>query len=159
MTADEKNALIDAAKAGMNTAIALVIGEVFSGLTAGAGLLLAAGGLIRATGLEHEAQEAEKRAAECAGILLIPWPFIYIGSNAWIAAVARLRDGLPQFIDLEPVARRKEASASVHQERATAAQASWDQLSESQRTLLLDAGITAEQLRVLSTKPRDTPRR
>jgi hypothetical protein len=151
MTADEKNALLDAAKGLMNTAIALVIAEVFSGLAAAPGLLASAAQMIRATGLEQEAAEAEARAAECPAILLIPWPFIYIGSNAWIAAVARLRDGLPQFVDLEPALRRKEGAARVQEQRATLSQARWTKLSDAQRAVLTDVGINAELLRPLGS--------
>jgi hypothetical protein len=152
MTADEKNALLDSAKTLMNSAIALVIAEVFSGLVAAPALMLAAGDLIRQTGLEQEAVEAEHRAAECPAILLIPWPFIYIGSNAWIAAVARLRDGLPQFVELEPVARRKEGAARAREERAARSRAHWEKLSEEQCRVLSDAGLTRDMVSALRAR-------
>jgi len=152
MTADEKNALLDSAKQQMNAAIGLVIAEVFSGLAVAPAFLASAAGLIRQTGLEAEAAEAEARAAECPAILLIPWPFIYIGSSAWINAVSRLRDGLPQFIDLEPVARRKEAAARAREERTASSHAQWEKLPEAQRRVLADAGITRDMISSLRTR-------
>jgi hypothetical protein len=153
MNAQEKNALMDAAKASMNTAIALVIGEVFSGLVAAPALLLAAAELIRATGEDEEAGEAQQRAAECAGILAIPWPFIYIASNAWIGAVAQLRDSLPQFIDLEPV-RTKQRAPRERVTREAQARANWDALSSTQRSALEEAAISAESLIHLAPNKR-----
>lgn len=151
MNADEKNAHIDAAKVAMNSALGLVIAEVFSGLTAAPGLMLAAGALIRATGDEPHAAEAEARAAECPAILLIPWPFIYIGSNAWIAAVAQLRDSLPHYIDLEPVnaERRLESHRRGREEKTARARAKWDALTEVQRAELTKAGIDPKRLDAL----------
>lgn len=151
MTADEKNALRDAAKVAMNTAIALTAGDPYSGLTAGAALLGAAAVALRQSEAEPEAVQAEQRAAECAGILAIPWPFIYIGSVAWTAAVGRLRDSVPQSVALEPVSQRREAASHATEERAAFAQATWGKLSEAQRKLLTDAGLTPELLRWLGT--------
>jgi hypothetical protein len=145
MNAEEKNAHIDAAKGMMNSAIGLVIAEVFSGLSAAIPLMIGAGQLIRATGDEADGAEAEARAGECAGILAIPWPFIYIGSNAWIGAVAQLRDRLPFFIDLEPVAR-KQRLLGEREQRATQAKSRWSALPEAQRAVLTAAGIKPEAL-------------
>lgn len=132
----------------MDVAIAGVIAEVFSGLTAAAALMAVAAQFIRATGDEPDAVQAEIRAAECAGILAIPWPFIYIGSNAWIAAVRQLRDSLPQFIDLEPAdaVRRRAARAQDHEARTAGARARWDALSESARAELTRAGLDLGKL-------------
>jgi len=151
MNAQEKNALIQHAKTTMNVAIAAVIGDVFSGLLAAVPLMLAAAGMIRQTGSDEDAVQAEARAAECPAILAIPWPFIYIGSNTWIAAVARLRDSLPQFIELEPVngQRQREASGRDLEAKAAQARVRWDALTEAQRAALADAGIDAERLAVL----------
>ena len=151
MNAHEKNSLIEGAKASMNTAIALVIAEVFSGLAQAPALLLAAAGMIRATGDEQDAVQAEQRAAECPGILAIPWPFIYIASNAWIAAVAQLRDSLPWFIDLESVEKRRERASRDQAVRAVQARSRWDALSDSQRSALVKAGISAELLSSLGS--------
>lgn len=132
----------------MNVAIAGVIAEVFSGLTAAAPLMIGAAQAIRATGDEQDAAQAEARAAECAGILAIPWPFIYIGSGAWISAVRQLRDSLPQFIDLEPVdgARRIAARARENEARAANVRERWNALSEAQRSELSRAGLDATKL-------------
>jgi hypothetical protein len=85
------------------------------------------------------------RAAECAGILAIPWPFIYIGSGAWVAAVRQLRDALPTFVDLEPVARSRAAAEATGVRRAAAA-GRWEALSETQRRALGELGLSAERL-------------
>ena len=150
MTTDEKNAHIDAAKATLSTAIGLVAAEVFSGLVAAPALVSAAADMIRATGDVDDASEAEQRATECPRILLIPWPFIYIASSGWITAVTQLRDRLPQYLDLEPVARRRDTTA-VDAKRAAHARSRWDALTEQQRSVLTQAGVTAEMLRALGS--------
>jgi hypothetical protein len=151
MNADEKNAHIEAAKVAMSSAIGLVVVEVFSGLAVAPGLMLAAAALIRATGDESHAAEAEVRAAECPAILLIPWPFIYIGSNAWIAAVAQLRDSLPYYIPLEPVdaERRSESHRRGREEKAARCRAKWDALTEAQQAELERVGIDPKRLDAL----------
>ncbi|MBL8626946.1 MAG: hypothetical protein JNK64_37000 [Myxococcales bacterium] len=145
MTAQEKNNLVEIARQLMTTAMALVAAEVFSGLSQGAALLGVASAMLRQAGDDPDADAAAVRAAECAGILAIPWPFIYIGSNAWIAAVRQLRDGLPQFVDLEPVARGRAATDAAVARRASAA-ARWEALPEAQRRALTDLGLGAERL-------------
>ena len=147
MNAQEKNHLVEIARQLMNTAIGLVAAEVFSGLVQGAALLGTASGLLRQAGDDQDADAAGARAAECAGILAIPWPFIYIGSTAWIVAVRQLRDALPQFVDLEPVARSR---AAVSSDTAAARVAPrWEALSEGQRRTLSELGLGAEQLATL----------
>lgn len=151
VNAQEKNALIDSAKTTMNVAIGLVIAEVFSGLAQAPALLLSAAAMIRSTGDDEDSAQAEARAAECPGILLIPWPFIYVGSNAWIAAVAQLRDALPHFIDLEGVAKRAAGAAKDREMRALQARKRWDGLTDAQRSALAGAKITPEMLSSLGS--------
>jgi hypothetical protein len=151
MNADEKNAVMDAARTTMTTAMALVIAEVFSGLAQGAALLLVAAGLIRSLDEEQYAVQAEQRAAECAGILAIPWPFIYVGSTAWIAAVRQLRDSLPGFLDLQPVEQRRQRTARDQEARAVEARGRWQALPDAQRSLLTQAGLTPDMLRSLGS--------
>ena len=147
MTADEKNALTEAAKTTMRTATALVIAEVFSGLAQAPALLLAAAEMIRRTGDDPHADQAQQRAGECAAILAIPWPFIYAGSAAWISAVKQLEDALPQYIDLGVSSNAASARAKEeHSKRAAHARSRWDALSDAQRTVLLEAGLTPERL-------------
>ncbi len=145
MTAQEKNHVVEVARQLMNTAMALVAAEVFSGLTQGAALLGVASALLRQVGDDQDADAAGARAAECAGILAIPWPFIYIGSGAWVAAVRQLRDALPTFVDLEPVARSRAAAEATGVRRAAAA-GRWEALSETQRRALGELGLSAERL-------------
>lgn len=156
MNAGEKNGLIDAAKVVMNIAVGLVAAEVYSGLAVAPALLINAAALVRNAADEDDAVEAERRAAECPAILAIPWPFIYIGSSAWIAAVARLRDSLPHFIDLEPVpvARRRQGVSGQQEERAAQARDRWDKLSDAQQSVLTEAGISADLLQSLSRDHR-----
>lgn len=152
MNAQEKNALIEAAKANMNTAIGLVIADVYSGMVAAPALMLSAAVMIRATGDEPDAAQAEARAAECPAILLVPWPFIYIASNAWISAVATLRDSLPYYLDLEKAEKRRAAAVREREEGTARSRAQWEALSEVERTVLGKAGIKPEMLSRLGTK-------
>ncbi len=151
MDAAQKNFLINEAKAAMTTAIGLVIAEVYTGLAQAPAWLVTAAGLIEQAGDVADGQQARARAEEAAGILAIPWPFIYAGSTAWIAAVTKLRDGLPTYVDLQPaaavdasragdVAREREASLARARER-------WNTLPEVQRTALSAAGLSPEVLR------------
>jgi hypothetical protein len=146
MTAEEKNAIVGTAKDEMTAAMTAVALEVFGGLTAGAVLLGSASALLGTVGHDTYAAEAAGHAAACAGILAIPWPLIYIASNAWIAGVRQLRDSVPLFIDLEPVARQADARKRVLEQRATQTRASWDKLPEAQRAILTGAGITPDLL-------------
>lgn len=150
MTNEEKNALMDAARAEMTAAMALVIAEVYSGLATSTGLLQDASWKIRAAGDDAHADEAQARSNECPAIMAIPWPFIYIASDAWIAAVRNLRDSLPSFIDLQPASRRaNEERLRAAEAVASRAASRWDALSDEQRRQLEGVGIRKDSLRLL----------
>lgn len=148
MNAEEKNGRVATAKGLMNASIGFVAAEVFGGLVTAVPLMLGAGALLREVGASGQAAEAELRAAECTAILAIPWPFIYAGSGVWVSAVARLRDSLPSFIDLEPVdgLRRGELAARGSELAATSAGQKWAALTDAQRDVLTGAGLRPEML-------------
>lgn len=151
MNAQQKNELMDGARTNMDIAIGMVIHEVFSGLAGGGALLNGASHLIRASGYDQHADEAMARSAEVVGILGIPWPFIYIGSTAWIAAVKQLRDSLPSFIELEGLnaLRRSEAGSPQSEAKTEPGRSRWDELPESQRNELAKLGVGEQLLRSL----------
>lgn len=151
MNAQEKNALIDSAKATMSAAVGLVAAEVFSGLAQAGPMLGAAAGMIRSTGDEQDAVEAEHRASEAGAILAIPWPFIYVASSAWIAAVSQLRNSLPHYIDLEGAKAATDGQARRRALRLADATSKWKALSDGQRAALVEARISLEMLQSLGS--------
>jgi len=153
MNAAEKNLLMSLAKQQMNGAILVANSGLTFGLPSAATGMGGAAHLLRTTGLEAEAAEAEARAGECAGIMAVPWPFIYIPLGFWTAAVARLRDGLPSFIDLQPALRMVEDTTRSREQQVAAAQSAWEHLTAEQRKVLGDAGISVEQVRAWGAAP------
>jgi hypothetical protein len=150
MTPEEKNALMEAARSDMTAAMVWVAVDVFAGLAASTGLLQDASWKIRAAGDDPHADEAQARSNECPAILAIPWPFIYIASTAWIAAVRTLRDSLPYYVALEPAVARSNGERMREVEaRSALAAARWEALSVAQRGELERAGIGAAMLRAL----------